>query len=547
MAYDDGGTRSFGYDLAGRLTTDVLTTSDGTTSASLTYGWSCEDELISEIVDLPGNPDSGDHTYTYDQAGRLTSWNPDGDATNASTCGTGTPTGETYTYDNRGNRLTAGTESFTYDDRNRLTSDGDGTYTWTPAGAMDTYTPTNGDPVEDYDHDAAHRLAAVSSDGDSIEYTYDAFDRVATRAEDPFTYAGRAIDPTSDGTDLYARTPSQGLLAVQSEAGFRHPVTDIHGDIVGLADPSGTLAGTTVYNPYGEVQTRTGETSLLGFQGDWTDPDTDHVWMGARWYQPSSGTFLTRDTYNGELSTPFSLNRYTYANNNPTAYWDPDGRMAIPTGKIAKIVSRAAAAAKATKSAAAAAAARSTSRAKAKAPTARPPVANGGRQLGGSGTVTHEPSASRPNTQSNIRAGAVNQQATNPYREPTPPPQTPISLAEPSAGSSWSGGRPTAAAGFNPLAGMFEYESIFGRPNVPVNTSRGLPLASGGLWGVPSSRDVVRDVLARDWMGDARDLASPLIGEVKSSPVYEYFSEVRGVHIGIGVCPVCNCSGPWWG
>jgi len=47
--------------------------------------------------------------------------------------------------------------------------------------------------------------------------------------------------------------------------------------------------------------------------------------MGARWYAPASGTFNSRDTIYGELATPVSLNRYTYALNNPLAYFDPDG------------------------------------------------------------------------------------------------------------------------------------------------------------------------------------------------------------------------------
>jgi len=50
-----------------------------------------------------------------------------------------------------------------------------------------------------------------------------------------------------------------------------------------------------------------------GFQGDFTDPATGDVNMGARWYTPSSGTFRNRDSYAGELRTPVSLNRFTYA------------------------------------------------------------------------------------------------------------------------------------------------------------------------------------------------------------------------------------------
>lgn len=36
-----------------------------------------------------------------------------------------------------------------------------------------------------------------------------------------------------------------------------------------------------------------------------------------------------RDTYSGELTTPISLNRYTYAHNNPLLYMDPDGRRVV--------------------------------------------------------------------------------------------------------------------------------------------------------------------------------------------------------------------------
>lgn len=52
--------------------------------------------------------------------------------------------------------------------------------------------------------------------------------------------------------------------------------------------------------------------------------------MGARHYNPATATFTSRDTYNGRLDTPVSLNRYTYAHNNPLNLWDPNGHAPLP-------------------------------------------------------------------------------------------------------------------------------------------------------------------------------------------------------------------------
>ncbi len=46
-------------------------------------------------------------------------------------------------------------------------------------------------------------------------------------------------------------------------------------------------------------------------------------------YRPSTGSFLSRDSYAGIADTPVSLNRYTYANNDPLSMFDPDEHCAI--------------------------------------------------------------------------------------------------------------------------------------------------------------------------------------------------------------------------
>jgi RHS repeat-associated protein len=105
---------------------------------------------------------------------------------------------------------------------------------------------------------------------------------------------------------------------------------DRHGDVTWLAGPvTGGLSDSKVYDPFGEVAAVTGASQItVGFQGDYTDPATNEVWMGARWYDPTAAQFRSRDTIFGELMTPVSLNRRTYAFANPLVFGDSDGRFA---------------------------------------------------------------------------------------------------------------------------------------------------------------------------------------------------------------------------
>jgi RHS repeat-associated protein len=166
-------------------------------------------------------------------------------------------------------------------------------------------------------------------------YAYDGLDRVAARNSTPFAYAGVGWDPVADGTQRFSLSPAGRLQAVASAAGAgRLVVANRHGDLRGLLDPtSGALTDSVLTDPFGVPLARTGSFApRVGFQGDWTEPVSGDTWMGARWYTPGTGTFRSRDTVYGLLTTPVSLNRYTYAHNNPITYWDPDGRRAIDGG-----------------------------------------------------------------------------------------------------------------------------------------------------------------------------------------------------------------------
>ncbi|MGH9199065.1 MAG: RHS repeat-associated core domain-containing protein, partial [Acidimicrobiia bacterium] len=102
---------------------------------------------------------------------------------------------------------------------------------------------------------------------------------------------------------------------------------DPHGDVIATFQREDRLTGTRTYSPWGEVRGATGDAAIspFGFQGDWTDPGTGQVDMGARMYEPDLGRFTTMDPLFGQTTNPLSLNRFTYGWDNPVSMSDPDG------------------------------------------------------------------------------------------------------------------------------------------------------------------------------------------------------------------------------
>jgi RHS repeat-associated protein len=125
-------------------------------------------------------------------------------------------------------------------------------------------------------------------------------------------------------------------MAVAENGGAaRLTLEDKHGDIVGnMSATNGAataLDQSTAFDPFGQVRgTATAEDAEsmdgnVGYQGDWTDPDTDQVNMHARWYDPGTGAFDSRDSYTYSSGASILANRYTYGAGAPLDYTDPDG------------------------------------------------------------------------------------------------------------------------------------------------------------------------------------------------------------------------------
>ncbi len=77
---------------------------------------------------------------------------------------------------------------------------------------------------------------------------------------------------------------------------------------------------------FGEIIKQLGNTkNLYLFAGEQRDPNLGLDYLRARYYDPQTGKFTVRDTFEGNLQIPITLHRYIYANANPILYIDPSG------------------------------------------------------------------------------------------------------------------------------------------------------------------------------------------------------------------------------
>jgi RHS repeat-associated protein len=200
----------------------------------------------------------------------------------------GKPQGQIYflrtlTWDDAGNLRTIGIYSHDYDGKNQRVR------TRTPDGAETyTFTTANGLTLGEY--------------GPTGSYTRE------------YAYLGTQLIALIDH-DTYG----------SERTSYLHP--NALGSPVAATDPTGTLLWKETYQPYGErKQKQPNSTANNRWYTGHTEDPTGLVYAGARYYDPVIGRFISTDPVAFTEKNPHSFNRYSYANNNPYKYVDPDGR-----------------------------------------------------------------------------------------------------------------------------------------------------------------------------------------------------------------------------
>lgn len=206
-----------------------------------------------------------------------------------------------YSYDRNGNQLnqnitTGGTSHWIYK--------------WDPAGYLDKVSNDNG--VQGvYVYDGNHRLVA-SSEGVTTSFngylgTETLFQSIYGSSTTDYVFAG--------GTRIAKSTAST--------VNYYH--ADTEGSTRLVTSSTGSVLFADNYLPFGQDNGTPTGSETYKFTGKPVSATTGLYYDYQRWYDSSTGRFISRDPLPGALSDPQSQNGYVYVENLPTVLVDPTG------------------------------------------------------------------------------------------------------------------------------------------------------------------------------------------------------------------------------
>jgi RHS repeat-associated protein len=157
---------------------------------------------------------------------------------------------------------------------------------------------TVGETTTDYVWDVAAGLPVVLQDSDGNTYVY--------------------------GLDLISATDGEGAQTYFQYDGL--------GSVTDLTDSAGNSVDSYSFDVFGTIRTQSGSSPHYWlFTGEQRDGDSGLYYLRARYYDPSTGRFVTQDPIP-------SLNRYPYVGNNPVNAIDPYGLFCIGPEEVCEKV-----------------------------------------------------------------------------------------------------------------------------------------------------------------------------------------------------------------
>ena len=288
-----------------RGTTGNLTNASEPNGRQVTWSFDGIYRLTNEqITGDPGSQNNGSVGYTLDPVGNRTA-----DTSSLA----GVPSGSwSYnqddelsgeTYDQDGNVTAANGKTFSYDSQNEMLS-------------------MNGGAVQMmYDGDG--NRVAKSVNGVVTRYLVDDLNP---------TGLPQVMDELN-GSNVVTRTYTYGLQRISEDQVVNNTWTpsfysyDGMGSVRQLTNTAGAVTDSYEYDAFGNEVAHTGTTpNNYLYRGEQFDSDLGLYYLRARYYNPTTGRFMSRDPNKGNGLDPRTLHKYLYAGGDPVDAIDPTGR-----------------------------------------------------------------------------------------------------------------------------------------------------------------------------------------------------------------------------
>ena len=300
-------TDGYAYDQFGRMRSDAVTG-----GATTTY----TPDAAGNITDVSG-ADGSESALSYDDAGELQEDDTTADSDPVSTV--------SYSYDDMGNRVEAldgvscSATQYQYDEGNRLIS-------WQLAYRT-LGCHREGEPHLSYDYpntftyDGDGLLTGESNGSFNAGYVWDHSGATPTLA----AQVVEGFDSSTDTTEYIAGPNDLPVEQWDSGTGISYYLQDRLGSTRVLLDPSRDVQATYDYTPFGQVTQVGGDSSAstpLLYDGQLTDTfgGSGLIYMRARWYDPATMQFMSRDPAVSQTLQPFA-----YGGDDPLNSADPTG------------------------------------------------------------------------------------------------------------------------------------------------------------------------------------------------------------------------------
>jgi RHS repeat-associated protein len=333
----NGVTDTYTYDNADNLTA-IDDINGSTTVFSATYGVNDNGQVSGDSSQASGTseyrynalnqicyagssntaacatPPTGADTYSYGAAGNLTNDNGTTQSFNAGDQLCWTYTG---TSSNDCGSAPTGATTYTYD------SDGNRTTTTPASGSAIAYTYNSADQLTQYQLGSS-TPTSYSYDGDGLRESKTTGSTTTSYLWDESASTPPLLQETTGSNTtnyIYGPTglPLEAILPSGATYYYAH---DQLGSTRALTDSSGDVQDTDTYDPYGNLTTSTGTVpNNLLYAGQYQDAESGLYYMRARYYDPSTGQFLTVDPLVGETQQP-----YSYTAGDPVNATDPSGQ-----------------------------------------------------------------------------------------------------------------------------------------------------------------------------------------------------------------------------